>query len=584
MEDERANSAGRRRRQTSSGWNWPCRASHEGIWDWRIGQREIYYSRRILEFLECGDSRAPNLFIPPHDSIHPDEHHAFTGALAQALEDGGPETLAVDARVRTGGDAWRWLRIRGTVVRDRAGRRYRIAGSMIDISRRQASRGPGGGGAFPAAAVDRPHPGAGLFQGSRLALHHGQPAHGRVDRASTKASSIIGKHDRDFFDEDHWQPAAADERRIIESGEPITGQLEHETWHEGKETWVVTSKFPWRDRKGRIKGTFGVSSDVTSLVTAQREATDLADPAPGEKRSLRGGGASRPGNPAGAHRQRVSHDRERPQPAALQLALHSHLRPGRRFLRGRSRSRTTSVGVLICDVMGHGVRAALIVAMLRGLLEKQRAQAADPGAFLSGLNEGLASILERAGSHHVRHRILWPDRSAGGDPELCLRRSPGPDHRWLRRHPPDRRRALGERSRARSHPRRGLSVDRSSRSPEIRRIVLFTDGVLEAENHEGEPFFETRLMEIIGRESDSQHSTGLLDRHHLRRAGVLAGPAFRRRRLPAGHRSGNEGRGNQGSGFITRLRVSPSANFVRSRPTGLDLRGPTSPPCRPRRE
>ena len=60
------------------------RASHEGIWDWQVGQPEIYYSRRILEFLECGPARAPNLFIPPHTSIHPDEQHAFNLALTQA--------------------------------------------------------------------------------------------------------------------------------------------------------------------------------------------------------------------------------------------------------------------------------------------------------------------------------------------------------------------------------------------------------------------------------------------------------------------------------------------------------------------
>ncbi|MEY4570496.1 MAG: hypothetical protein RLZZ398_1935, partial [Verrucomicrobiota bacterium] len=35
----------------------------------------------------------------------------------------------------------------------------------------------------------------------------------------------------------------------------------------------------------------------------------------------------------------------------------------------------------------------------------------------------------------------------------------------------------------------------------IDRIILFTDGVLEAENQSGEPFFENRLMEIINRES-----------------------------------------------------------------------------------
>jgi sigma-B regulation protein RsbU (phosphoserine phosphatase) len=32
-------------------------------------------------------------------------------------------------------------------------------------------------------------------------------------------------------------------------------------------------------------------------------------------------------------------------------------------------------------------------------------------------------------------------------------------------------------------------------------MVLFTDGVLEAENQSGEPFFENRLMEIISRKS-----------------------------------------------------------------------------------
>ena len=38
---------------------------------------------------------------------------------------------------------------------------------------------------------------------------------------------------------------------------------------------------------------------------------------------------------------------------------------------------------------------------------------------------------------------------------------------------------------------------------EVDRMILFTDGVLEAENQEGEPFFETRLMEIITRNSDA---------------------------------------------------------------------------------
>ena len=53
----------------------------------------------------------------------------------------------------------------------------------------------------------------------------------------------------------------------MRSGQAISGKLEHETREDGHDTWVLTSKFPWHDSRGRIRGTFGVSSDVTELVT-----------------------------------------------------------------------------------------------------------------------------------------------------------------------------------------------------------------------------------------------------------------------------------------------------------------------------
>ena len=42
-----------------------------------------------------------------------------------------------------------------------------------------------------------------------------------------------------------------------------------------------------------------------------------------------------------------------------------------------------SAGVLICDVMGHGVRSALITGMIRGLVEENAEVAADPGELLT---------------------------------------------------------------------------------------------------------------------------------------------------------------------------------------------------------
>ena len=484
------------------------RASNEGIWDWWTDQKEIFYSRRILEFLECGKDRAPNLFLKPFDCIYPDELHAFESAVAQALQDSGPETLAVDARVRTGGGYWRWLRIRGTVVRDRAGKAIRIAGSMIDISRRKAAEAQVEEERFLLRQLIDHVPLQIYFKDreSRFAMANQRMAEWM---GFSKESDLTGKHDRDFFDSDHWKPAEADEKRIIETGLSMTGQLEHETWHKGNETWVLTSKFPWRDRQGVIKGTFGVSSDVTKLVIAERSATDLA-------RQLQ--------EKNQAYEEELHLAREIQQALAgegfptASTGNSSSIAFGARYIPISGLAgdffevmqvRDDCVGVLICDVMGHGVRSALIVAMLRGLLEKQRAQVNDPGLFLQGLNDGLSAILERAGTTMFATAFFGlVDLSTGSFKYACAGH-PGPIIAG--------KNGVRQLATQRCEKGPGLGLIRGAVYPtceidfdEVDRMVLFTDGVLEAENQEGEPFFEARLMEIVTRNANSPLE-GLLD-------------------------------------------------------------------------
>ena len=57
-----------------------------------------------------------------------------------------------------------------------------------------------------------------------------------------------------------------------------------------------------------------------------------------------------------------------------------------------------AAGVLICDVMGHGVRSALITGIIRGLVEEHAKLAADPGVLLTRINRALTVILEQAGT------------------------------------------------------------------------------------------------------------------------------------------------------------------------------------------
>lgn len=56
------------------------------------------------------------------------------------------------------------------------------------------------------------------------------------------------------------------------------------------------------------------------------------------------------------------------------------------------------VGVFICDVMGHGVRAALLTTFIRGLIQELTPDAGDPGAFLSRINNSLRAAFCQGGT------------------------------------------------------------------------------------------------------------------------------------------------------------------------------------------
>jgi two-component system sensor histidine kinase/response regulator len=77
-------------------------------------------------------------------------------------------------------------------------------------------------------------------------------------------SEIIGKTDHDFFSEEHADAALADEQKIIATGQPIDAFDEQETWPDGHQTWVSTTKVPWRDASGNVIGIFGWSRDITA--------------------------------------------------------------------------------------------------------------------------------------------------------------------------------------------------------------------------------------------------------------------------------------------------------------------------------
>lgn len=81
----------------------------------------------------------------------------------------------------------------------------------------------------------------------------------------------LNKTDFDMFSEEHARQAFNDEQEIVRTGQPIVDKEEKETWPDGSETWVLSTKLPLQDQQGNIIGTMGISRDITERKRVERE-------------------------------------------------------------------------------------------------------------------------------------------------------------------------------------------------------------------------------------------------------------------------------------------------------------------------
>lgn len=81
---------------------------------------------------------------------------------------------------------------------------------------------------------------------------------------------VVGKTDFDFFPLEQAQPKFDQEQEIIHHGKAVLALEEPDTGG----SWSLTTKMPWRDEHGDIIGIFGISRDITDLKQAQQQLED----------------------------------------------------------------------------------------------------------------------------------------------------------------------------------------------------------------------------------------------------------------------------------------------------------------------
>jgi phosphoserine phosphatase RsbU/P len=160
----------------------------------------------------------------------------------------------------------------------------------------------------------------------------------------------------------------------------------------------------------------------------------------------------------------------------------------------------TMAAILICDVMGHGMRAALITAIMRGLIEELLPVAADSGKFLTEINRSLRAILRQTREPFLATAFYAVADLGTGN--LSFSNAGHPSPFYIRR-TANRAEPLKNHD-ARHGPALGLferTVYPTCRIPLSAGdlLMLHTDGIYEVTNSQDEEFGQERLLASVQR-------------------------------------------------------------------------------------
>ncbi len=110
--------------------------ANDGLWDWNVQCKEIYFSPRWKSMLGYDDRQISNSPMEWFNRIHPADREQVEKKIAQHLM-GTSSHFESEYRILDANGAYRWVLCRGLARRDDGGKAYRIAGSQTDITDRK---------------------------------------------------------------------------------------------------------------------------------------------------------------------------------------------------------------------------------------------------------------------------------------------------------------------------------------------------------------------------------------------------------------------------------------------------------------
>lgn len=311
---------------------------------------------------------------------------------------------------------------------------------------------------------------------------------------------ITGKLLTDVIDDPRADRVLAEDLQVIESGEAISNKLEYDKSILAGNRWILTSKVPLRTESETIEGIVGMSLDITE----QKRAEELARKAKEalqakneqyEEELLVARQLQEQLMSMGFNESRLySKNGDNWNFRACYIYKPSHHLAGDFFyLIPVDENR---IGVLVCDVMGHGVKAALVTMLIRGLMTEIPDILGHPSKVLQHLNETILSLAEdEEFPRFVTAAYLIVDLSKGE----AIMANAGHPCPILKNNDSDFQEcpcdiigpALGLLG---GEPFGDTTFELSSES----ELFLFTDGIIEQSTPSGEDFGKDGLVQALG--------------------------------------------------------------------------------------
>lgn len=302
----------------------------------------------------------------------------------------------------------------------------------------------------------------------------------------------VGRTTVDYFPGERGRQALIDDRQVLEGGTPILNHEKSDFGPEGSVRWSLVTKVPLFDIRNKLIGLVGISHDITRRKKAEEELRRRSTEMETDLKMAR-------------QVQEAFLNREYPVFPRGVSSLTSALHFAHRYIPTTTlggdffdilQLSDTRCGVLICDVMGHGVRAGLLTALIRGVVEEMGERAADPAFVLGEVNHSLMPIVEQTGQPVFATAFFGVIDTAtrtlsyanAGHPAPLIRRASNAAPTRLAPSDPEPATGLVE-----SFPYSRLECEFHPGD----LLLGYTDGLIEAADAAGNQFGEAGLQQLL---------------------------------------------------------------------------------------